>query len=53
MIWFYPDNIESGGKCGLRNIKIEYENKNIKISIEKSFKLIYSNTTLELVRHSL
>ena len=22
MIWFYPDNIESGGKCGLRNIKI-------------------------------
>ena len=22
MIWFYPDNIESGGKCGLHNIKI-------------------------------
>ena len=22
MIWFYPDNIESGGKGGLRNIKI-------------------------------
>jgi len=22
MIWFYPDNIESGDKCGLRNIKI-------------------------------
>ena len=22
MIWFYPDNIESGGKCWLRNIKI-------------------------------
>ena len=22
MIWIHPDNIESGGKCGLRNIKI-------------------------------
>ena len=22
MIWFYHDNIESRGKCGLRNIKI-------------------------------
>ena len=22
MIWFYPDNIESGGKFWLRNIKI-------------------------------
>ena len=22
MIWFWPDNIESGGKGGLRNIEI-------------------------------
>jgi len=22
MIWIHPDNIESGGKYGLRNIKI-------------------------------